>query len=220
MSSEIRARLRRKRLEMSQAQIQSVSQAICARFLEASGLLEGLQSQRATGRPVRVALYRAVAGELDPVSLQDPLIAIGTRLCFPRVEDPDQKRMEMYEVVQPSEHAWQVGHYGALEPGPDTAAAWPEELSVIVTPGVAFGPVGERLGRGAGYYDRYLARAPQALRVALAFDQQFVDSLPQSEWDQQVDWVFTETRDLRRESVQAWLKSGRVERERARVIQS
>jgi 5-formyltetrahydrofolate cyclo-ligase len=76
---------------------------------------------------------------------------------------------------------------------------------LIIVPGVAFGRQGERLGMGGGFYDRFLARIPDVIRVVLAFDFQLLDELEQQHWDQPVDWIVTETEEVRNERAEAWL---------------
>ena len=89
--------------------------------------------------------------------------------------------------------------YGILEPAADpqkiVAAS---DLHVVLVPGLAFDVTGNRLGRGGGYYDRFLANCPDhVLRIALAFECQIVESVPVSEHDQPVDVIVTEKRIIR-----------------------
>lgn len=64
------------------------------------------------------------------------------------------------------------------------------KLDAVVIPGVAFDKQGNRLGRGKGYYDRFLKRlAPKTYRVGLAFDSQILPSIPLSDHDLAVDKV-------------------------------
>ena len=65
----------------------------------------------------------------------------------------------------------------------------------MLVPGLAFTRSGHRLGRGKGYYDRYLQRYRQlpdvspVVTIALAFKQQIFDSIPASECDINIDMV-------------------------------
>ena len=49
-----------------------------------------------------------------------------------------------------------------------------------------------RLGQGGGYYDRALARFPEALRVGVAWSAQELDAVPADPWDLPLDMVLTE----------------------------
>lgn len=85
-----------------------------------------------------------------------------------------------------------TGRHGILEPAPGSTAftSWPSP-AVVLTPGAAFTPKGERLGQGGGYYDRFLAEF-SGLSIGLAYSCQIAPSLPQSGHDRPVDYVVTE----------------------------
>jgi 5-formyltetrahydrofolate cyclo-ligase len=95
--------------------------------------------------------------------------------------------------------------------GPDDLAAGPRgvreprrrrpveaaDLDVVVVPGVAFDGAGARLGRGAGFYDRFLHALPARVwRVGVAFDLQILERVPTEGHDARLDLVVTETRTL------------------------
>lgn len=63
---------------------------------------------------------------------------------------------------------------------------------VLLIPGLAMSKKGERLGRGGGYYDRYLEHFT-GLKIGLTFDCCLVESLPSESHDQPMDWVVTES---------------------------
>lgn len=95
------------------------------------------------------------------------------------------------------------GRFGVLEPRPElraTSASQGEyaELDVVVTPGVAFDRLGNRLGYGAGFFDRLLAQCIDAVPIGLAFDCQIVNQVPVESHDRQLDLVLTESRSLGR----------------------
>ena len=109
-----------------------------------------------------VLLYRAVRGEADLAALA----AAGKRLAYPRCLEGGAM-----EALGPwDSSAWRRGAYGIPEPDPERSDRLePHELDLIVCPCVAFDDHFHRLGMGAGYYDRYLARCPETAAVAAAF---------------------------------------------------
>jgi 5-formyltetrahydrofolate cyclo-ligase len=86
-----------------------------------------------------------------------------------------------------------TGRFGIRAPNPEKSEPLdPAGLDLVLVPCVGFDRTGGRLGRGGGYYDRYLARCPQAGRVLVAFDVQRLDQVCREGTDQPVDAVVTE----------------------------
>lgn len=83
-----------------------------------------------------------------------------------------------------------VGRYGIKEPIGTSFENF-EEIEMAIIPGVAFDNNHNRLGRGKGYYDRFLAKntSPTLYKLGICFDFQIVDSLPVSAWDVPMDDV-------------------------------
>jgi 5-formyltetrahydrofolate cyclo-ligase len=74
----------------------------------------------------------------------------------------------------------------------------PSELDLVIVPGVAFDRPGNRVGYGAGYYDRLLGRTrPGVAAVAIAFALQIVSEVPTGRTDRRVDAIVTETEVIR-----------------------
>jgi 5-formyltetrahydrofolate cyclo-ligase len=89
--------------------------------------------------------------------------------------------------------------FGIVEPGTAAGARPVIGLDVVVLPVVGFDPRGNRLGMGAGYYDRALRRRLERgaawrrpLLVGVAFACQQLDDIPASPWDVPLDLVVTE----------------------------
>jgi 5-formyltetrahydrofolate cyclo-ligase len=79
------------------------------------------------------------------------------------------------------------GRFGIREPAPGPS---PKQLDLIVVPGLAFSAQGNRLGRGAGFYDRFLATVPQTtFKVGVCFEFQRVSSIPHEPHDVTMDAV-------------------------------
>ncbi|MBI3293392.1 MAG: 5-formyltetrahydrofolate cyclo-ligase [Deltaproteobacteria bacterium] len=91
------------------------------------------------------------------------------------------------------------GPLGILEPPEHTAPTVFQERDVILVPGKCFGPQGERIGSGKGYYDRFLASLPSTItKIGVAWDFQYSRSpLPQEPFDIKIDHLCTE-RGMRR----------------------
>ncbi|MCM2323394.1 MAG: 5-formyltetrahydrofolate cyclo-ligase [Oligoflexia bacterium] len=182
------------------SEAQSLGEAISGLFVaafEKAGLGEHLQG-------MHVGFFRPLPEEPSLASLERWLRANGAKLYYPRVEDLRERRMELAEVA--SEDNWVSGRFGIEEPHPSVPAVNPECLDLVFVPGVVFGMQGERVGMGAGFYDRYLVRTSRALRAAAAFDFQLYPQLAQKPWDQAMDWIVTPTREVRTARLAAWLE--------------
>ncbi len=68
-----------------------------------------------------------------------------------------------------------------------------DAVELIMVPGVAFDRMGNRMGRGRGFYDRLLKSTPNAMKVGVAFDFQLLDSVPTEPHDVKMDKVIVET---------------------------
>ena len=91
------------------------------------------------------------------------------------------------------------GAFGIAEPLPNLRGLPnlqfdPRQLDLVIVPGRAFDRSGNRLGRGKGYYDRFLATlAPNCRLLALAFNAQMVESVPTEPHDRPMNAILTET---------------------------
>jgi len=88
-------------------------------------------------------------------------------------------------------------NYGILEPSKNEPCINPNELDLIVVPGVAFDRNGGRMGYGAGFYDRYFKKITKdnierITKLALAYNFQVLDKVPMNEQDVPVDFIITE----------------------------
>ncbi|MEN9577103.1 MAG: hypothetical protein RJA70_112 [Pseudomonadota bacterium] len=84
---------------------------------------------------------------------------------------------------------------GFRQPAEHCPAA--QHLDWIVVPALAVTRRGERLGYGAGYYDRMLSRFPNSQSVVVAYHFELCEHLPTSAHDRPCDWVVTDQETLR-----------------------
>lgn len=90
------------------------------------------------------------------------------------------------------------GRFNLLEPNPASLKVIdPKTIDVIVVPGVAFDQFGNRLGMGAGYYDRFIPRAPQAILIGAIWFSQIVESIPYASYDKPVHYLLNENRIIK-----------------------
>ena len=90
---------------------------------------------------------------------------------------------------------FQKGCFGIREPAVENLERVPPlVIDFVVAPGLAFDRKGGRIGFGSGYYDRFLGKIrSDAVCIALGFDFQVLDSVPQLEHDVRVRKIVTET---------------------------
>lgn len=86
------------------------------------------------------------------------------------------------------------GHFGILEPKTEYIRLSNSRLlDLVLVPGVVFDSTGNRIGFGAGYYDRFMKRLKLgAVKAALAYSFQVVDKVPTDEYDIPADYIVTE----------------------------
>lgn len=130
-------------------------------------------------------------GEVDLT----PLIAeqINARTIYLPIIHPDS-RMTFISIGQDWKELAQSGESGIPEPTESSGKSFDPSLSsqsIILVPGLAFDRTGNRLGRGRGYYDRFLSR-PQnrnLVKVGVCWEIQLVDEIPTESHDIVMDWI-------------------------------
>lgn len=132
--------------------------------------------------------------EVDLQPLAESAWRMGKTVLVPRV---DWTRREMDAVETESLDRLVTGRYGLREPA-DGPVRRPEEIDLIILPGLAYDRCGRRLGRGGGYYDRFLARpGVRATTCGVAMAGQVLDEVPTGQYDRPVDVLITDEGVLR-----------------------
>lgn len=141
-----------------------------------------------------VAGYWPIRGEADVMPALSALYSKGHSVCLPVIEATDKplffRRWRPGDVVE-------MGRYGIAVPLAGAPVLKPD---VLLVPVVAFDRSGNRLGYGAGYYDRTLSalrseRPVSAFGVAYALQE--VSAIPRHDWDQRLDAVVSENEVIR-----------------------
>ena len=142
-----------------------------------------------------VMLYRAARGEVRLDGLEASPEAQGKRLVYPRCVSGT----EMIALLPQGGDSWETGYAGIEEPVPEKSQLiTPEEIDLVLCPCTVFDEGCSRMGMGAGFYDRFLERCPNADIMAVAFEAQKALTIPTEAWDRPMDAVFTEEAAYRR----------------------
>ncbi|AYO31526.1 5-formyltetrahydrofolate cyclo-ligase [Biomaibacter acetigenes] len=140
-------------------------------------------------RGAKTIMFYVDAG--NEVKTRDGLtkaLSEGKRVVVPKVK----KGYGLLAIEIKSLDELSPGTFGILEPAGEKGIS-PEEIDLVVVPGVAFDKRGNRMGYGAGYYDSFLPKLrPEVKKVAVAFEIQVTDSLPAEEHDVKMDLIITE----------------------------
>lgn len=148
------------------------SQAICAH-------LEECPEFQAAGT---IMLYSALPDEVQTQALLEKWRRT-KRIILPTVVGDDIVPVELAEDT-----AFAVGDFNILEPQNEP---YEGSFDLMVVPGMAFDDAGNRLGRGRGYYDRFLCKHLSVPRIGICFDFQRVPSVPVEPTDIRMDRVIS-----------------------------
>ena len=178
----LRLEVRERLAAVSPDQAASWSLSVCDRI-----------AAREEFRSAKTVMLYIASGEADVYPLLERARAAGKRACLPRV---DWNLRVMAAVEAPPDRSGLVpGRHGILEPGSGSPVVPIPDLDLIVAPGLAFDDKGWRLGRGAGFYDRFLGHpALTASSIGAGFEVQMVPGLPRDAWDVALHAVATERR--------------------------
>ena len=175
----LRRTMREKRRQLAPDERAEMNGAICRRlesWLRDSGSRIILSYVSDDGEPDLGEMHRWAAQ--NGVTVAYPLIYGAGLMC----------------ACVPENGAWVTGQFGIPAPdGSRSRCVSPQVLDAVIAPCVAFDENKMRLGRGGGFYDRYLPLCTHAVSIAAAYDFQRVASIPeQGKWDRAVAAAVTD----------------------------
>ena len=142
-----------------------------------------------------VFTYLSIGREPDTRRLIAFCRELGKTVALPFDFQPDGF-MSFAKLCCPAEEL-DAGMYGIPVPPPEDAERLvPAEGDLLIVPALCCDEKGYRLGRGGGYYDRYLAAHP-VFAAGLCREALLVDSVPKNVYDRRVDCVITDKRIAR-----------------------
>ena len=171
--SEVRKEVRLRIGGMDTQDIAALSEAACRKIVSEEAWLDA----------GTVLLYQALPDEASTDFLIKNALGSGKKVVLPVVKGSDMTLKQLLPGTTVR------GAFGIEEPG-ETVPEWTDldAIGFAVIPGRAFTPEGLRLGRGRGYYDRFLGQL-RCRKVGLALPCQVFETLPTDPWDIPLDEV-------------------------------
>lgn len=185
LKSETRRLLRARRAAISDDRLAQISARIC----------EHVQRQ-ALWRDARgVLMYLPMQGEVDVSALGRAASAAGKVIMLPRVDW--QTRSMQIVAVESWPEIVERDSRGVPVPPAGSVTAELSRLDAVVIPGLGFDESGGRLGRGGGFYDRFLGDLsrvqPETVLIGVSAQELIVDRIPAGAMDVPVRWLASET---------------------------
>ncbi|MDO4461617.1 MAG: 5-formyltetrahydrofolate cyclo-ligase [Bacteroidia bacterium] len=178
--SDIRKEVRTRKSEFSPLLFSEESKYVCDALY---------QFCNANDKVTRIVAFWPMKDEVDIRPFLNDLYLSNThKIYLPVITGDGIMEFRLFEGKQnmaqePQFGIWEPTSSITLSPNNITA----KDNIIIVVPGVAFTPNGDRLGRGRGFYDRILASFPSAITVGVCLSCQLYDELPTDSHDKKIE---------------------------------
>jgi len=169
---ELRAQIKALKKQHSKEQLMEQSEKILAKLEQHPDFVKSH----------KIMLYSALPDEVQTQAFLEKW-HLKKQIILPTVVGDD-----IIPVEFGKDTTFAVGDFNILEPQNEP---YKGDFDLIVVPGVAFDRNGNRIGRGKGYYDRFLCRHLNVKRIGICFDFQLVDEVPAEPFDIRMDEVIT-----------------------------
>ena len=173
---ELRKEIRERKRDIPVEELREMSRLACERLL----------ADKRLGDASTVMMYYPLGDEVDVAPVIELLAENGKTVVLPQVTGETSMVVRRYS----GKADLQEGAFGIMEPCGELFTDY-EAIDVAIIPGMAFDRHGNRLGRGKGYYDRFLPLLPtRVYKIGVCFPFQLLDNIPTEEHDIKMDVVF------------------------------
>ena len=173
---ELRQFIRNEKRQYSSSQLEELSLSVLSR----------LNGNEHLQRAETILMYYSLPDEVNTHVYIDQLLGRGKKILLPEVIDGENMVIREYT----GKHDLKEGAFHIMEP---IGSLFPEEryqeIDLAIIPGMAFDAKRNRLGRGKGYYDRFLQKIPQVYKIGICFPFQLIDKIPTEETDIKMDAI-------------------------------
>lgn len=166
--------------------------------IQKSNLLQSVFQSQALPK-INGQLHNRYALLFNPIANEPKLLLEyeGLKTAYVRITDWQQRKMIPCVASREIPENWEEVEFPSgiklQQPNASCKVLAAPSIGVIFVPGLAFDRNGNRLGRGAGFYDRFLYDYSHALKVGVCFCEQLLNEIPTDENDQKVDAILTDS---------------------------
>lgn len=176
---ELRTEIRNRKRQFTQAQLGELSLSIIMQ----------LKKHPRLRKAQTILLYYSLPDEVNTHEWIDEIVAEGKKVLLPIVTDGENMILREYT----GKKNLKEGNYHILEPsGTLFSEKRYGEIEVGIIPGMSFDEKGHRLGRGKGYYDRFLKKIPSIYKIGVCYSFQKESSIPYEKHDKIMDEIITD----------------------------
>ncbi len=176
----VRQEVLRQLKNADQKTLQNKSVVICEKFFR----LEELRNSEV------IAGFFPTATEVNILPVLQKILQKKCILLLPRVEG---ENLSFYRINTLTQKDLEIGEFKMKQPKKNTRKHVLNNIGIVLVPGSAFDRYGNRLGRGLGYYDRFLQTLPQhTVTIGVCFETQVRQHIPHEQFDIPVQKVVTE----------------------------
>ena len=178
----VRSELKKTAEQFTQEYVKEASNAVCQAILQSR---EFLQAKTIFG-------YLAFRNEISVDGILQAALRLGKTVTVPLITS----RTEMRAAELNSLQNLPLDRYGIRTVAAPAVIFRPDALDLILVPGAGFTVTGCRMGRGAGYYDRFLEQT-RGFTLGITCDRLVREQIPVDEHDRRVQALVTETKFIR-----------------------
>jgi 5-formyltetrahydrofolate cyclo-ligase len=159
--------------------VAKASQAVCEKVLQSNEFREAAV----------VFGYLSFRNEISVDAVLNEALRLGKTVAVPLIVSKTGMKAALLETLD----GLALDHYGIRTVTEPVRIVSPDSIDLVLVPGAGFTETGCRMGRGAGYYDRFLAQT-HGFRLGITCDALLREEIPMDAYDQSVQALVTETR--------------------------
>ena len=138
-----------------------------------------------------ILCYFAIRNEPDLSFLMEEALRLGKKVFLPKVQGED---IFFYEVQDLK--ACEPGAFSIMEPKMQERYKEEDDSSLVLVPGIVFSTTGERIGFGKGFYDRFLCRHKNLLKIGICYDEFITYKWNSDSYDERMNLIVTDKKEV------------------------